>query len=108
MAATNINENLLNRLRQHIVDSVSYGRYRIGSTWYRAEINSKGIQSNGSVYITFYIRKPTGSSSPANRFRLMSSNSQILAERIEDVSFAENMETILYRFKFGVSVGNPT
>ena len=105
MAATTINENLLNGLRQHIVDMVSYGRYRVGSTLYRSEINSKAVQANGAVYITFYVRKPAGSTSAANRFRLMSVNNQILAERVETIAFVETLEEILYRFKFGVSVG---
>lgn len=104
MAATTINANLLNGLRQHIVDMVSYGRYRIGSTWYRAEINSKAVQDNGAVHITFYVRKQSAGST-ANRFRLMSADNKVLAERVESITFVETMEEVLYRFKFGVSVG---
>ena len=41
--ATTITSTMLGGLRQCIVDMVSYGRYKIGSTWYRAEINSKAV-----------------------------------------------------------------
>lgn len=102
--ATTITSIMLNGLRQHIVETVSYGRYLIGSTWYRAEINSKAVQLNGAVHVTFYIQNQGGGSTPASKFQLLDENNNLLAERTENVAFVQYMDEILYRFKFGVSI----
>ena len=103
--ATNITNDLLNGLRAHLVDMVAYARYRIGDTWYRSEINSKEVRANGAVHVTFYIRRADGSSSPANQFQICNASGAVLAERTEDVAFVQYMEKMLYRFKFGISIG---
>ena len=105
MAATTITPAMLNGLREHVADMVAYARYRIGSTWYRAEIYSKGVQSNGAVHVAFYIQASSSVTTPANRFRLYDSNGTILAERSETVSFDVTVSRMLYRFKFGVTAG---
>lgn len=102
---TTITSAMLDGLRRHIGTMVSYARYRIGTTWYRAEINSREVRENNSIHITFYIPIPESIDVPANRFQLCDANGNVLAERTEDVPFALHMDTILYRFKFGVSVG---
>ena len=106
MAATTITSTMLNNLRQRVVDMVSYAQYKIGGTWYRAEINRKEIRSNGSVHISFYIPVPASIETPASQFRLFDTGGNILAERTENVPFAQNIEKILFLFKFGVSVGS--
>lgn len=103
--ATNITENMLNGLRTHLVDMISYARYKIGDNWYRAEINSKEVRSNGSVHVTFYIQRADGTSSPATQFQICDADGAVLAEQAEEVAFVQYMEKILYRFKFGISVG---
>ncbi|MBQ6960880.1 MAG: hypothetical protein IJP78_07895 [Clostridia bacterium] len=104
MAATTITNTMKNGLRQKIIDMISYGQYKIGSTWYRAEIDSKEIKSNGAVHATFYIQVPASRATPASQFRLCNSSGTVLAERTENVPFVDNLDEILYRFKFGISV----
>ena len=105
MATTTITATLLNGLRTHLVDMVSYGRYMIGGTWYNAKLHSAGVQTNGAVHVTFYIERQGGTSDPATRFQLMSSDGNVLVDRVEDVSFTQFVDKILIRFKLGVSVG---
>lgn len=105
MAATIITSNMLNALRQHIVDQTAYARYKINGTWYKAEINSKEVRENGAVHITFYVQRAGGTNAPATQFQICTSSGAVLAERTENVAFVANMDAILYRFKFGVSVG---
>lgn len=102
--AMNITSNLLNGLRTHLVDMISYARYRIGNTWYRSEINSKEVRANGSVHATFYIQRAQGTSAPAQQFQICDAQGNVLAEQTEDVPFMDEIEKILYRFKFGISV----
>lgn len=108
MATVTIDENLLNGLRQRIVDMVSYGRYRIDGTWYRAEINSKSVQVNGAVHVTFYIEAQDSARTSATAFELRSASNALLASIEESVAFIQDAEQVLYRFKFGVSVGTPS
>lgn len=102
MAATTITNNMLSGLRSHIVDMVDYARYKVGSTWYRAEIESKAVQGNGAVHVAFYLHNP-GGSTPASQYRLYNASGQLLSERTENVAFLQDMD-VLYRFKFAVSL----
>lgn len=106
--ATNITNTMLGGLRQHIVDMASYGRYMIDGEWIRSEIVTKEVSQNNAVHISFYIHARTGSESPATKFQLMDENDMVLAEREEELAFTMYYDTLLYRFKFGVNVGENT
>ena len=101
--ATIITDAMLARLRAHILDSIAYARYRIDGVWQRAEISSAEIKANGAVHLSFYIRRADGSASPADCFHLCAADGTVLAEKSENVAFAQYMEAILYRFRFGVT-----
>ena len=103
--ATTITNTMLGGLRQHIVDMASYGRYRIDGEWIRSEIVTKEVSQNNAVLISYYVHAKEGSASPATGFQLMDENGMVLAEREEELAFTEYYKTLLYRFKFGVNVG---
>lgn len=102
--ATNITDALMNGLRMHLKDRIAYGRYRIDGKWQRAELNSAEVRDNGSVHVSFYVRRADGSSSPADCFQLCAADGTVLAEKVENIAFAQYMDAILYRFRFGVNV----
>lgn len=104
MASTTITDTLLTELKRQIFECVSYARYKIGSTWYRTEIESKEIRANGAVHVTFYLTPTSNLNTPASQFRLYDANGTLLAERTENVAFASSLK-VQYRFKFGVSQG---
>lgn len=104
MAATTITNNLLNGLRSRTAEMAGYGRYKIGNAWYRAALNSAAVQANGAVHVTFYIERQAGNA-PATQFQVCAENGAVLAERTEEISFADEVEKIEIRFKFGISVG---
>ncbi|MBQ9252235.1 MAG: hypothetical protein IJ188_06345 [Clostridia bacterium] len=104
MATTTITSTLLTGLRNRIVEMAGYGRYRIGNTWYRAELNGAAVQGNGAIHITFYIDRQDGNN-PATEFQICASNGSVLVDRVEEISFAQTVDRILIRFKLGVSVG---
>ena len=43
--------------RKRVKDDVSYARYKVGSTWYQADIQSAEILSDGRVEVTFTIAR---------------------------------------------------
>lgn len=101
-----ITNALLDGLRGHIVSMVSYGMYRTGGAWYRAEINSAEVRENGAVHVTFYIERKSSQASTATEFQLRNAAGAVLAERAETITFIDGMDRVLVRFKFGISVGS--
>lgn len=101
-----ITGTLLDGLRSHIVSMISHGMYRIGNTWYRAEINSAEVRENGAVHVTFYIERKSSQAAAATAFQLRNAADAVLAERVETITFVEGMDRVLIRFKFGISVGS--
>lgn len=105
MAQTEIKTAMLNGIRQSIVDMVDHGRYKMGGTWYTSPIDAKGIQENGSVYAAFYVHRQ-GSAASATQFQVRNASGTVLASRTETIPFTDTTGTIMYRFKFGVSVAS--
>ena len=101
MAAT-VTSNLLQAVRQAIVDTADHGRYRIGTTWRTAAIKAKQVQSNGSVHISFDVQRDS-SGNPANRFQVRDKNNNVLLDKTEDVIFGFGYDYFSYRFKVGVT-----
>lgn len=102
--AAMITDAMLNRLRLQISKMFSYAQYKIDDTWYRAELNTADVRTNGAVHVSFYIRRAKGSESPATCFQLCAADGTVLAERSEEIAFAQYMDVILYRFRFGLNV----
>lgn len=103
---TTITNAMLGSLRNHIVAIVAYGQYKISSTWYRAEIDTAEVRPNGSVRISFFVEPQDAAMTPASQFQLCAEDGTVLAERTEELAFTPNIsDAIMYRFKFGVRVG---
>ena len=103
MATTTITNTMLSALRTRVSDLIAYAQYMVGTTWYHAELESNEIQANGAVHITFYVL--SHGYAQATKFRLCDSEGSVLVERVENVTFGTGMDKVMYRFKFGVSVG---
>ena len=104
MAATTINDSLLNGLRQHLAAGMAaYGQYKVGSLWHNAPIDQGEVKKNGSVCISFLIEAQDAVITPATQFRLCAENGDVLAEREEEVAFSETVKELLYRFRFEIT-----
>lgn len=103
--AMRIHAALLNGLRARLAELPAYAQYRVDGELQRAELVSSEVRENGSVHVSFYVERAEGSSSPAQEFMLCAADGTVLAEQADEVSFVEYIDRILYRFKFGVSVG---
>jgi len=105
-AATTITNAMLSSLRGHIVSIAAYGQYKIADTWHRGKIETAEVRANGSVLVTFYVEPADAALTPATAFRLCAEDGTVLAEREETLAFTQNQaDAIMYRFKFGVRVG---
>lgn len=105
-AETTITNAMLSSLRNHIVDIAAYGQYKIADTWHRGELETAEVRANGSVLVSFYVEPADAALTPATHFRLCAEDGTVLAEKEGSLPFVPNQsDAILYRFKFGVRVG---
>lgn len=102
MATITITKTLLDELRYHLLNTVSYARYKIKSTWYRASIDTGSVRSNGTIHISFYIEAKDSVPSPATQFRLYDASGTMLVDRTETVEFTADLTRVLYQFRFEV------
>ena len=106
MAQTIISSAMLTSIRQHILSLAAYGQYMIGGTWYRGEIVSSGIQASGAVRVAFSVEPQDAVLTPATQFRLCAADGTILSSKAENLPFVQGAsDALLYRFQFGVKVG---
>ena len=102
--ATNITitNTLLNSLRTKLVEMIANGQYRIGNTWYTSPIDIAEVRQNGSIRISYYIEPKDSALTPANMFRLRSSDGKTLVSRTETISFSADIPRMLYQFRFEI------
>lgn len=92
----------LTHMRQAARSIPRLARYKIGSAWTTAEIAEAEVLENGSVAISFYVRRASAENVPATRFRLFDEGGSLLADKEETVSFTDETPEVLYRFRFTV------
>lgn len=92
----------LTHMRQAARSIPRLAKYRIGSTWRTAQIEEAEVMENGTVAISFYVRRASGENVPATRFRLYDDSGSVLADKTETVSFTDETPEVLYRFRFTV------
>ena len=103
--AVAIQNGLLEGLRAHLLDMVSKGRYKLGGTWYDAEIVNKEVGENHLCYITLVILPMQGDGSVATDFQLLSSDGTLLATDQKNVPFASGLDAVQFRFILNVRAG---
>lgn len=103
MNNVSIEEAMLNKLRQHIADIVAKAQYKVGSTWYDAVFTAE-VQSNSMVNVSMILEPVSGPGTVVTNFRLMDSGNVKLAEKTQTITFFSGVDTIMYRFIFGVTV----
>ena len=50
-----LTNDALNSLRNHLKTNIAYARYKVGSTYYEAPIQTAEILADGRIAITFVI-----------------------------------------------------
>lgn len=88
-------------LRNYIKRRLSYARYRIGSTYYQAEINDISVQADNTVRVVLDISPPeTGVT--VSRIELYNTDSQLWAHQDCRISIGEGQTSILFWFDFTI------
>ena len=105
MANMNITETYMNAIRTAAAAEVKDAQYRIGTKWIRAEIVEASVQLNGSVHISFYVKKDDSQpNAGVNALRVRNSAGVALVTKTDSVPFSAGVDRLLYRFKIGITV----
>ena len=80
--------------------TISYARYRLGSTWYTAQISRKERMKDGRVAVYFPIIPQTTEEVTITTVQLYDKSGALWAEKAEDIKIESVQEGVLYRFTF--------
>ena len=80
--------------------TISYARYRLGSTWHTAQISRKERMKDGRVAVYFPIIPQTTEEVTITTVQLYDKSGALLAEKAEDIKIESVQEGVLYRFTF--------
>ena len=88
-------------LRNYIKRRLSYARYRVGSTYYTAEINDISVQGDNTVRAVLDISPPvTGT---VNRVEIYNTDNQLWAHQDCRITISEGQTSILFWFDFTIT-----
>ena len=94
--------NALNSLRNHLKNSIAYARYKVGSTYYQADIQTAEVLADGRIAITFIIDHTVAGNITVTEVQLFAHNDTLWASRAESITRKDAQEGILYRFRFTI------
>lgn len=80
--------------------TISYARYRLGSTWHTAQISRRERMKDGRVAVYFPIIPQTTEEVTITAVQLYDKSGALWAEKAEDIKIESVQEGVLYRFSF--------
>lgn len=98
----------LTNKRTQIKNDIAYARYKVGSTWYRANIESAIILNDGRVEVKFIIDHTVSGNITVTGVELYDHNGTRIGGKTVSITRADAVEGIMYvcRFKLFQVVEN--
>lgn len=93
----------LTALKNCIKSNISLARYKVGSTYHDAPINSADILTDGRLAITFLIDHTVTGNITVTEAQLLDRNRNIWAAKPENITRKAVQEGILYRYVFTIT-----
>ena len=97
-----LTSSALNSLRNHLKNSIAYARYKVGSTYYQAEIQAAEVLADGRIAVTFIIDHTVAGNITVTEVQLFDHNGTLWASKAESITRKDAQEGILYRFRFTI------
>lgn len=82
--------------RNRIKDDIAYARYKVGSTWYQANIENAAVLPDGRVEISFEIDHTVTGNITVTGIELYDHNGQRIGSRAVSITRQDATEGILY------------
>lgn len=93
----------LTSIRNHLKNNIAYAQYKVGSTYYRAEINEAELLNDGRISVTFTIDHTVAGNVTVTEVQLYNHNGVMWAHKAESILRQDVQEGILYRFRFTIT-----
>lgn len=95
----------LQSMRMHLKNSIAYAMYKVGDTYYKADIQNASLMEDGRIAITFVIDHTVAGNVTVTEVQLYDHNGALWASKAEGITRSAVQEGILYRFRFSVTEG---
>lgn len=100
-----LTEKALQGYREYTKRTISYARYKIGSTYYKAPIKSIKIQSDGKIAVQFMIEPKINSKVTITEVQLFDTNNDLWLSKAENLVKESAQEGFYYLFRVTIKEG---
>ena len=92
----------LNGFKDHVKKTVAYAKYKVGSTYYRADLKDITIDSEGKVLIEFTVDHTVPGNITVTEVQLYNRSGELWLSKVESISRRDSQEGVYYRFKINI------
>ena len=89
-------------MRNYLKNSIAFAKYKVGNTYYRAEIENAEILADGRIAVTFVIDHTVAGNITVTEVQLYDHSGALWASKAESITRKDAQEGILYRFRFTI------
>ena len=97
-----LTNSALQSLRNHLKNSIAYAQYKVGNTYYKADIQTAEVLADGRIAITFIVDHTVAGNITVTEVQLYDHNGTLWASKAESITRKDAQEGILYRFRFTI------
>lgn len=97
-----LDSGFLTREKTRIMKDIRYADYKVGSTWYTADVEEKRILSDGRIEVVFIIDHTVVGNITVTAIRLKDKNGDLIGSRNVSITRADATEGISYAVRFRV------
>lgn len=105
MADSNVftlDSGYLLRQKTRIMNDIRFAEYKVGNTWYTADIQEKQILSDGRIEVVFVIDHTVTGNITVTYVRLKDQNGDLVGSKATSITRADATEGISYAVRFKV------
>ena len=93
----------LTGFKEHVKKVVAYAMYKVGSTYYRADVTNIYIDSGGKVAVEFVIDHIVSGDITVTEVQLWNTSGKLWLSKTENISRKDSQEGIFYRFTIDIT-----
>ena len=95
-----LDSGYLLRKKTQMMNEIRYAEYKVGSTWYRTDIQTAQILADGRVEVVFVIDHTIAGSITITGVRLYDRNGELVGSKDTSITRADATEGISYTCRF--------
>ncbi len=97
-----LTSNALTGFKNYVKRTVAYAKYKIGSSYYRAELTNVEVDSAGKIRIEFVMDPQIAGSVTITAVQLYDAENNLWLETAANVTRKSTQEGVFYRFTINI------